>query len=66
MPKKKNLKKKETDAPKSTYHKSKNGRYYRKTTMANGKSQCRFVSKSEGEAALAGKKKAKTQTADSE
>ena len=60
MPRKKATKK--NDAPKPTYHKSKNGRYYKKTTMANGKCQCRFVSKSEAEAGLggsSGKKSAK-------
>ena len=52
MPRKKATKK--NDTPKPTYHKSKNGRYYKKTTMANGKCQCRFVSKSEAEAGLNG------------
>ena len=52
--KKKSSKKKEESSPKPTYHKSKNGRYYRKLKLANGKTQCRFVSKAEGEAGLAG------------
>ena len=51
MPRKKKSKK--NDAPKPTYHKSKNGRYYKKTTV-NGKCQCRFVSKAEGEAGFSG------------
>ena len=51
MPRKKKAsKKKEPEAPKPTYHKSKNGRYYRKTKLPSGKTQCRFVSKAEGEA----------------
>ena len=37
------------EEPKPTYHKSKNGRYYKKMTV-NGKCKCRFVSKAEGEA----------------
>ena len=48
--KKKSSKKKEPEAPKSTYHKSKNGRFFRKTKLPSGKTQCRFVSKAEGEA----------------
>ena len=36
---------------KPTYHKSKNGRYYKKTKLASGKCQCRFVSKKEAEGA---------------
>ena len=39
----------ETPKPSVTYHKSKNGRYYKKTKLPNGKHQCRFVSKSEAE-----------------
>ena len=31
----------------TTYHKSKNGRYYKKTMLPSGKCQCRFVSKKE-------------------
>ena len=46
MPRKK---KKTEEEPKATYHKSKNGRYYKKMTV-NGKCKCRFVSKAEGEA----------------
>ena len=53
MPRKKKATKK-NDAPKPTYHKSKNGRYYKKTTLPSGKCQCRFVSKSEAEAGLSG------------
>ena len=37
------------EEPKPTYHKSKNGRYYKKMTV-DGKCKCRFVSKAEGEA----------------
>ena len=51
MPRKK--KEKKTTA-KPTYHKSKNGRYYKKTTLPSGKCQCRFVSKKEAEGGLAG------------
>ena len=47
MPRKK--KNAAAEEPKPTYHKSKNGRYYKKTTV-NGKCRCRFVSKAEGEA----------------
>ena len=46
MPRKK---KSTEEGPKPTYHKSKNGRYYKKMTV-NGKCKCRFVSKAEGEA----------------
>ena len=54
MPRKKKTKKndaqaKTTSAPKPTYHRSKNGRYYKKTTGPSGKCQCRFVSKKEAE-----------------
>ena len=52
MPRRKKAAKK-NDAPKPTYHKSKNGRYYKKSTI-NGKCQCRFVSKAEGEAGFSG------------
>ena len=52
MPRKKKASKK-SDVPKPTYHKSKNGRYYKKTSI-NGKCQCRFVSKAEGEAGFSG------------
>jgi len=52
--KKKSSKKKEESTPKPTYHKSKNNRYYKKITLASGKTQCRFVSKAEGEAGCAG------------
>ena len=44
----------DTKAPKPTYHKSKNGRYYKKSTLANGKSQTRFCSKAEAEGGLVG------------
>ena len=48
--KKKNAPEKTTSsAPKPTYHKSKNGRYYKKTTGPSGKCTCRFVSKKEAE-----------------
>jgi len=46
MPRKK---KSTEEGPKPTYHKSKNGRYYKKMTV-DGKCRCRFVSKAEGEA----------------
>ena len=49
--KKKSEEKKETT---TTYHKSKNGRFYKKTKLASGKCQCRFVSKTEGEAGMNG------------
>ena len=44
---KKSASAKEPSQPKPTYHKSKNGRYYKKSMLASGKSQCRFCSKSE-------------------
>ena len=40
---------KKVKAPTSTYHKSKNGRYYKKTKNEAGKCTCRFVSKKEAE-----------------
>ena len=52
MPRK--SKKKSAEQPKEekpTYHKSKNGRYYKKTKLPSGKCQCRFVSKKEAEGA---------------
>ena len=49
MPRKTKKKADEPNASKPTYHKSKNGRYYKKMTV-NGKCRCRFVSKAEGEA----------------
>ena len=56
MPRKK---KNSEEGPKPTYHKSKNGRYYKKMTV-NGKCRCRFVSKAEGEAGFsAGSSKVK-------
>ena len=56
MPRKKKVKKNDEPPkpPKPTYHKSKNGRYYKKTIMENGKCQCRFVSKKEAEGGGAG------------
>ena len=39
---------KATPKPKSSYHKSKNNRYYKKTTV-NGKCQTRFCSKKEAQ-----------------
>ena len=59
MPRKK--KEKKTTA-KPTYHKSKNGRYYKKTTLPSGKCQCRFVSKKEAEGGLAGSSEPKTKS----
>ena len=50
MPRKKKSKSKDAEN-KPTYHKSKNGRYYKKTKLPSGKCQCRFVSKSEAEGA---------------
>ena len=47
--KKKEPKKEEPKSEKPTYHKSKNGRFYKKTKNANGKCSCRFVSKAEAE-----------------
>ena len=52
MPRKKKSAAKSEKKP--TYHKSKNGRYYKKTTLPSGKCQCRFVSKKEAEGGLAG------------
>ena len=51
MPRKKKVKKEEEKPkpPKATYHKSKNGRYYKKTKNDAGKCTCRFVSKKEAE-----------------
>ena len=51
MPKKKKVKTKEPEkkVQKPTYHKSKNGRYYRKSVLPNGRRQCRFCSKAEAE-----------------
>ena len=56
MPRKKKAKKKndEINVPKLTYHKSKNGRYYKKKLLPSGKSQCRFCSKSEAEDGMVG------------
>ena len=56
MPRKKKSEKKEKEKPKptTTYHKSKNGRYYKKTKLPSGKCQCRFVSKTEGEGGMTG------------
>lgn len=52
--KKKNEPKEAPKVPKPTYHKSKNGRYYRKTTLPSGKCQCRFVTAKEAEGGLSG------------
>ena len=52
MPRKKKSKKEEEkkpQPPKATYHKSKNGRYYKKTKNEAGKCTCRFVSREEAE-----------------
>ena len=65
MPRKKKAEKKPS-APKPTYHKSKNGRYYKKTTLPSGKCQCRFVSKKEAEGGLAGSSEPKTKKVKSE
>ena len=54
MPRKKKTVEKKEAAPKPTYHKSKNGRYYKKTKLPSGKCQCRFVSKKEAEGGLTG------------
>ena len=59
MPRKKKSEKVEANKP--TYHKSKNGRYYKKPKLASGKCQCRFVSKSEAEGGLKSAKKKVTQ-----
>ena len=45
-------KKKNEEKTETTYHKSKNGRYYKKMKLPSGKCQCRFVSKTEGEAGM--------------
>ena len=58
MPRKKKSVEKKPEAPKPTYHKSKNGRYYKKTKLPSGKCQCRFVSKAEAEGGLAGSSEA--------
>ncbi len=49
--KKKGVVKKEST---TTYHKSKNGRYYKKTQGPDGKKQTRFCSRKEAEGGLAG------------
>ena len=54
MPRKTKKKADEPNASKPTYHKSKNGRYYKKTKLPLGKCQCRFVSKKEAEGGLGG------------
>ena len=51
----------EPSPPKPTYHKSKNGRYYKKTKMPSGKCQTRFCSKVEAEGGLAGSSVSKKQ-----
>ena len=56
MPRRKGKKKSasEPSQPKPTYHKSKNGRYYKKSLTSSGKSQCRFCTKSEAEGGMGG------------
>ena len=54
MPRKTKKKADEPNASKPTYHKSKNGRYYKKTKLPSGKCRCRFVSKKEAEGGLGG------------
>ena len=55
MPRRKRKKSEcEPSQPKPTYHKSKNGRYYKKSLLPSGKSQCRFVTKAEAEGGLVG------------
>ena len=49
MPRKKKEEKKKPEPSKPTYHKSKNGRYYKKSKDESGKCRCRFVSKKEAE-----------------
>ena len=44
----------EPSQPKPTYHKSKNGWYYKKSMLPSGKSQCRFCTKAEAEGGLGG------------
>ena len=50
MPRKKKVEEAADEKPKptTTYHKSKNGRYYKKFKV-DGKCKCRFISKAEGE-----------------
>ena len=55
MPRKKKSESKES---KPTYHKSKNGRYYKKTKLPSGKCRCRFVSKKEAEGGMSGSSEA--------
>ena len=57
MPRKKKSESKAKES-KPTYHKSKNGRYYKKTKLPSGKCRCRFVSKKEAEGGLAGSSEA--------
>ena len=64
MPRKKKSESKKPAESKPTYHKSKNGRYYKKTKLASGKCQCRFVSKSEAEGGLKSEKTKKKVTQD--
>ena len=51
MPRKAKKKPADSAGSKPTYHKSKNGRYYKKTKLPSGKCRCRFVSKAEAEGA---------------
>jgi len=64
MPRKKKSTAAAEKKPKATYHKSKNGRYYKKTTLPSGKCQCRFVSKKEAEASGAGSSDTKRRKAE--
>ena len=56
--KKKPAESKDSAGSKPTYHKSKNGRYYKKTKLPSGKCRCRFVSKKEAEGGLGGSSEA--------
>ena len=58
MPRKSKKKPAEPAASKPTYHKSKNGRYYKKTKLPSGKCRCRFVSKKEAEGGMSGSSEA--------
>ena len=65
MPRKKKSEVKSEVKSSSTYHKAKNGRYYKKTTV-DGKSKCRFVSKAEGESQMKKPQKNKKEVEKSE
>ena len=58
MPRKKKSTTVEPKESKPTYHKSKNGRYYKKTKLPSGKCRCRFVSKKEAEGGMGGSSEA--------